>query len=148
MEWIQRRRESPEEFWRRTEEDLGEKVLVYAMAKCLRGCAEGNAGVWGLLFVTERALYFRHFPSANWFSAIVQSAGDPGKPREGIYFSVPRSDVGDVSVMRETSLLRRMFTPSPPVMRVSYRDSRNLDAELQLVVESKLERISTLLGGE
>jgi hypothetical protein len=148
MDWFSSKRESPEEFWRRTEEELGEQVLLYTIGKCLEGCGADDTEVWGLFFVTERALYFRHFPSSNWFSAIMQNVTEPTSPREGIYFSIPRERIEAVAVQRETSLLRRILSYSPPALRVDYRDQYNIDTVLRFIPESRREDMQSLLGAE
>jgi hypothetical protein len=148
MQWSSSKRESPEEFWRRTEEELGETVLLYTIGKCLEGCGADETDVWGLFFVTGRALYFRHFPTANWFSAMMQSVTEPSSPREGIYFSIPRERIDAVSVERERSLLRRILSYSPPALRIRYRDQYNIDAELRFVPESKREELQAIFHGE
>ena len=148
MELFSSKRESPEEFWRRTEEELGETVEVYTIGKCLEGCGAGESEVWGLFFVTERALYFRHFPSSNWLTSMMQSATDPTSPREGIYFSIPLSDISEVDVEREPSLLRRIFRYSPPRIRLLYRDTRNVETVMRFVPETKLEEMYARLTAE
>lgn len=145
MQWFSQKRESPEEYWRRTEEELGETILLSTIGKCLEGCGAGEVEVWGLLFVTDRAVYFRHFPSVNWFTAMMQSMTDPTSPREGIYFSIPRDDIDEVTVQREPSLLRRIFSYSPPSLRISYRDQHNVRTVLRFVPESKAENVRELL---
>lgn len=146
MQWLSQKRESPEEYWRRTEEELGETVHLYTIGKCLEGCGADGSEVWGLLFVTDRALYFRHFPSVNWFTAMMQSVTEPASPREGIYFSIPRSDIDGVTVERETSLLRRIFSYSPPALRITYRDEYNVWTVLRFVPESKAEEMRAILA--
>ena len=148
MELFSTKRESPEEFWRRTEEELGETVEVYTIGKCLEGCGAEGTEVWGLFFVTGQALYFRHFPSSNWLSAMMQSVSDPTSPREGIYFSIPLSDISEVEVERETSLLRRIFRYSPPRIRLLYRDTRNVQTVMRFVPETKLEEMRAGLSAE
>jgi hypothetical protein len=57
------------EFWRQTEEELGEKILVYTMGEHYD--ARGPARpLFGLLFVSESALHFRHFAQHNWISSL------------------------------------------------------------------------------
>jgi len=140
--------ESPEEFWRRTEEELGETVEVYTIGKCLEGCDADGTEVWGLFFVTGRALYFRHFPSSNWLSAMLQSATDPTSPRQGIYFSIPLEDISAAEIERETSLLRRIFHYSPPRIRLFYRDTHNVESVMRFLPESKLEELHARLAAE
>ncbi|MFP4374779.1 MAG: hypothetical protein ACLFPO_10645 [Spirochaetaceae bacterium] len=146
MQMFSSRRESPEEFWRRTEEELGETVEVYTIGKCLEGCGADEREVWGLFFVTAGALYFRHFPSSNWFSAMLQGVTDPTSPREGIYFSIPLEDISEARIERETSLIRRIFRYSPPRIRLRYRDAHNVQTVMCFIPETKLEEMHARLA--
>ncbi len=140
--------ESPEEFWRRTEEELGESVRLYTVGRCTHGCSDHGGEVWGLVFVTERALYFRHFPSSNWFSALVKSGTSASETGKEVYFSIPLTDIADVEVQYEPSILRRIFRYSPPAVSISYRDSHHADALLRFIPESKAEKIKAMLTSE
>jgi len=62
------------EFWATMEESLGTKILGYALGQYLSG-RDPAKPLWGLLYLTETALYFRHFQQQNWISAISQSGG-------------------------------------------------------------------------
>jgi hypothetical protein len=148
MQFFGPKPESPEDFWQRTEEELGETVAVYTIGKCYGGCVEGDVEVWGLFFVTERALYFRHFPSSNWFSALLQNSTSPGSGREEVYFSIPLEKIEDAELEPEPSLLRRIFSYTPPALRVTYRDRHGDTAELRFVCETKRDEFLALLADE
>jgi hypothetical protein len=145
MQLFRSKRESPEDFWKRTEEELGETVSLYTIGKCKEGCVEGGREIWGLFFVTERALYFRHFPSTNWFAALAQTATSTGFGREEVYFSVPLADIENVELQREPSLLRRLLSYTPPELRVTYRDRSGSPALLRFIPEMKQQELKNLL---
>lgn len=77
-----------QEFWAEIERTLGVPVLGYALGQYLSG-REITGPLWGLVYVTENALYFHHFPQHSWFSALTQSGGSiTGKQKE-ITIEVP-----------------------------------------------------------
>lgn len=141
--------ESVEEFWKNTEAEIGEKVVAFTMGRCLSGCGESEEPKWGLYFVTSSTLYFRHFAQRNWLSALMVSGlggGSKSEPRE-IYLSIPVSRIDSISVQRESSLLRRLFSYSPPVIFLSYRDEPGDQREMRFFVETKLETFVSVLSG-
>ena len=148
MQLFGSKQESPDEFWRRTEEELGESVRLYTVGRCTHGCVDDGNGEWGLFFLTDRALYFRHFPSANWFSALIKSSTSGSQLSEGVYFSISRGDISEVEIEHEPSLLRRIFRYSPPAVRISYRDEHHQSAVLRFIPESKAEKFKEMLSTE
>ena len=126
-------------FWDKTEEELGEEVIVYAMGRCLSGCAEADSitQIWGLFFLTERALYFRHFPRQNWFSSL--TSGSKGSADKEIYFSVPMDRIKGVELHRESSFLKRLLSATPPVFALEYVEADASLQTLRFFVESKTD---------
>ena len=73
-----RNNSSPEDFWEKQEKALGTPILAHTLAQYLSGGEPAERGqvtppLWGLLYLTERALYFHHFAQRNWFSSLMQS---------------------------------------------------------------------------
>tara|TARA_B100000614_G_scaffold37284_1_gene29636 strand:- start:6 stop:500 length:495 start_codon:yes stop_codon:yes gene_type:complete len=67
-------------FWKRLEAELGAPIRAYALGQYLQGRDEPGP-LWGLLYLTDEVLYFRHFAQVNWFSAFL-SGGDEEDPEE------------------------------------------------------------------
>jgi hypothetical protein len=70
---------SPEDFWEKQEKALGTPILARTLAQYLSGGDAGEKGqvmqpLWGLLYLTEQALYFHHFAQQNWVSSLMQSS--------------------------------------------------------------------------
>ena len=61
--------EETKRFWDSVEREAGMPVLEYALGQYISGYDDREGPVWGLLYLTAETLYFRHFPSSNWFSA-------------------------------------------------------------------------------
>ena len=139
------RRESVEAFWQRTEAELGETVEVYGMAYCMSGCLPGDLGIWGLAFVTNRALYFHHFPKRNWFTSLVTQ--DASADEEEVKLEVDRDSIRHVQVHREQSLLRRIFAYQPPVLEIQYRDHAGNPATMRLRLDTNFQGFERVLAG-
>ena len=139
--------ESVEEFWRRTEEELGEKVMVYAMGRCLSGCVASDQPMWGLCFVTDGGFYFRHFPQANWFRLLTDRLAGESASEEDIYLSVSRNQIQQVEVHRTRSWWKKLFSYSPPVLQIDYLEQRGTTGSMRLVIESDVERFADALHG-
>ncbi len=59
---------SAEEFWKKFEADTGEKLVVASMGQYFE---QGEkSGKWGLLFLTDKALHYKHMPSNNSFLSL------------------------------------------------------------------------------
>jgi len=51
-----------EQFWKKKEEDIREKIEGKSMAKFISGYQDFSGPIWGILFYTESAFIFRLFP--------------------------------------------------------------------------------------
>lgn len=77
-----RNNSNPEDFWEQQEKALGTPILARALAQYRSGGEAAEKGevkppLWGLIYLTERALYFHHFAQQNWFSSLLQSTSGP-----------------------------------------------------------------------
>ena len=80
-------------FWRAFEEETGERVEAKSVGELYEGT--GGEGVWGVLVLTDRSLWFKPVPSTNWMASLFRArplAGPSRKeaeqplriPREGL----------------------------------------------------------------
>ncbi len=61
-----------EEYWKRKEEELNEKIIEKFLCRYLRGYRNFATPTWGLMYYTERALYFESVPrTKNWFENMI-----------------------------------------------------------------------------
>lgn len=135
-----------EAFWRKTEEEIGEGVRIFALARCTRGCAPGDEPLWGVLFFTESSLFFRHFEQKNWFSALTTVMSGEGTERREVYFSVPRSTIVSAELERPGGKLSRIFTYQPPVLYITHTHQGEAASELRFTVDTNPEQIARELG--
>ena len=68
-------KETPEQFWQRVEEEIGEKPLYHTMARCRVGCADNGSTNWGLFFVSPSAVHLWLFPRESWITRLVSTSG-------------------------------------------------------------------------
>jgi hypothetical protein len=77
---------SAEEFWKKFEADTGEKLVVASMGQYFEH-GEKN-GKWGLIFLTDRSLHYKHMPSNNSFLSLFsmnKPADSSGKEIELVF---------------------------------------------------------------
>ena len=69
---------SPEEYWASVEKELGETIRGYVLARLPDPSESGRLGMagagpqWGLVFLTDEALYVDRSSTPNWFQRLVQ----------------------------------------------------------------------------
>ncbi len=111
--WPVDRQDLPEEarrFWDDTEELLGERVEVFAMARCDHGCDPTRTDLWGLLFFTSQAVYFRHFPQQSFLRNLVRSGKIGERVADApLFLRVEYITLASVEVVRDVRLTKRLF---------------------------------------
>ena len=128
--------EETRKFWESVEREVGLPVLEYALGQYMSGYDDRQGPEWGLLYVTEETLYFRHFPSSNWFSAIMSAGRGDKKGDVGFTIQLAVSSITSVEHEEQTSLLERIFRPRPSVTVVHYLLG-TVERELRLTIEHR-----------
>jgi hypothetical protein len=128
--------EETKRFWESVERETGTEVLEYALGQYLSGYDDREGPVWGLLYITAETLYFRHFPSSNWFSAIVTAGRSAGPKEEGFTIEVPVDAITGIERHRQTSVWERIFRPRPSVTVLHYL-AGSASRELRISVEHR-----------
>ena len=70
---------SPEEYWADVAEEVGEPVRAYALARIADIAGPEQTGMfapkpeWGLVFITDSALYVERGSTPNWFQRLVMN---------------------------------------------------------------------------
>jgi hypothetical protein len=71
-------RQTPEEYWASVEEEIGETVKGFVLARLPEAGGSARLGLmapspkWGLAFLTETMLYIDRSSTPNWFQRLVQ----------------------------------------------------------------------------
>lgn len=141
--------EETRKFWESVERETGLPVLQHALGQYMSGYGDREGPVWGLLYVTEESLYFRHFPSGNWFTAIMNASGGDRKRDEGFTIQLPVNTINRVEHEEQTSLWERIFRPRPSVTVIHYLAGQ-VERELRLTIEHRgkefREQLHALVG--
>jgi hypothetical protein len=123
-----KRNTDPQEFWKKYEADLGEKVLSFSLGQYLSGWAEHDPPLWGLLIATDRGFRFHHFPQEGWLQFFSRfSTGGEGPSEKTIF--IPRERILRAELRRETSLLKRIFLASRPRLIIRYKGDDGSEGE-------------------
>ena len=140
--------QSPEEFWRDYETQIGEKVLARTFGRYLSGWDDfersGEAPLWGLLILTDRGFRFHHFPQVSWLDAFVRFRS--GGTAEEKTFFIPREWINSAELRLEKSRWRRLFAPRPPLLALRYRNGEGQERELLAETGSKARTLAELLS--
>ncbi len=100
-------KETPEQFWQRVEEEIGEKPLYHTMARCRVGCVEKGSTNWGLFFISPSAVHLWIFPRESWVSRLVSSPRDTG-PQSEERLRIPIDEIESADFLH-LSLLQRIM---------------------------------------
>jgi hypothetical protein len=143
------KKQTPEEFWRDYENQIGEKVLARSLGRYLSGWDEfdaaGNRPLWGLLIAAEGGFRFHHFPQINWFDALFRIGSGREAPQEK-FFLIPRNRIAGAEIWKESSWWKRLLAPRPPLLVIRYRTAEGTEAELLAETDSQGERLIAALG--
>jgi len=139
-----------EEFWRKYEEQTGEKVLARGLGRYMSGWEEfdskGWTSIWGLIITTSGGFRFHHFPQTSWLS-VLSNSGNNNAPKEKTFF-IPKVNIISAKIIEETTWWRKIFWSAPPQLLIDYRDGTENTKQLSLEVEFKHENLAgTLLDG-
>jgi hypothetical protein len=131
------------QFWKEYETSHGETVHVFCLGLYLKGYADINRSLWGLLIVTDTGFRFHHFAQEGWISALSRlTAGGGGKsPKEETAF-IPKEKIISVEYREEKSLLKKIFAASPPLFILRYYN--NEGKEYEFVAETNKECLSLI----
>ncbi|MDR2403541.1 MAG: hypothetical protein LBD78_05880 [Spirochaetaceae bacterium] len=134
----------PATFWREYEERSGEKVLAYSLGRYISGWDAYEEPLWGLVIATEGGFRFHHFPHEGWLQALSRLGAGGEAPKEKTIF-ISRDRILSVELRTETSWLKKLLLPRPPVLIVRYRKpaegEHGPEAELTVETEYKTESL-------
>jgi hypothetical protein len=135
------------EFWQQTEEEIGEKVIDKALARCIQGCSDKNptSELWGLFFYSESAFFFKHFTQSNWLLNIIKSNKKKSDGNKEFLLRIPRDTVIEMQFITFRNLWQRMFSNNLPHLYLRYRDELRGEVEIRMMVEKKKEELGAFL---
>ena len=81
-----------EQFWKKKEEDIGEKIKGRSMAEFIGGYQNFSGPILGILFYTESSFYFQTFPRRNLLFSFMR-AEQSEREENQLNFRILWSDV-------------------------------------------------------
>jgi hypothetical protein len=100
-----------EQFWKKKEEDIGEKIKGRSMAEFIGGYQNFSGPILGILFYTESAFYFQTFPRQNLLFSFIR-AEQPEREENQLNFRILWSDVEKIDFPhRKYPFLALLFSP-------------------------------------
>ena len=136
---------SPEQFWHQVEDERGETVIKYSLAQYQGGWGEVVAPRWGLVYVTDSALCFRTFPQRNWLSSLLGGGGSSEKTEE-LEFCIPRSQISAAEFRKSESLMKKIFAPEPPTVRIACRDEYQAETTVTFQIDPGAREFAAILS--
>lgn len=127
---------SPEEYWAQMEEELGEPVRGFALARLNYGVQQKGFFTpkpeWGLVFLTDSALFIEHGSTSNWLTRLMRNR-DPEDKRERE--RIPVSTITNVVIPPPLGPLKAFLKGPEVSVLVQYG---NPDGSMQLTGEAHL----------
>jgi hypothetical protein len=133
--------QSPEEFWADYEKKTGEKVLCFALARCISGCSAYKEALWGLAIATDKSFIFHHFPQEGWLTLLSRAAtGGPGP--EEVVVKIPLQNVTSCRLEKDKGWFQRIFKTAPPRLIITYSDDAGLPSSIIVEITGKAEELA------
>ncbi|MCF7927517.1 MAG: hypothetical protein K9L68_00375 [Spirochaetales bacterium] len=134
------------QFWDSIEEELGQKIHIYTMGQYLGGYPDIDEALWGLVYLSDRELHFKHFPSNNWFSLLTRMGNSGGLfsrmqgnlQSKEVDFVIPFESLSKIYDIQRPGFFRKVFTNYTPELVVEYQLSDGKDRTLILSIEKDL----------
>jgi len=131
-----------EQFWRKKEEDIGEKIKGRSMAQFTGGYQNFSGPILGILFYTESAFYFQTFPRQNSLFSFLR-AEQPEREENQLNFRILWSDVEKIDLPLRKHPFLALLSPADYRIFIDYQ-SNGQKMTLTLTMHS-LEDYSRLI---
>ncbi|MCX7655367.1 MAG: hypothetical protein N2Z76_02450 [Treponemataceae bacterium] len=137
-------------FWQDYARSLGEPILAHTLCCYVKGWFENRipltGPLWGLLMVTKEKIHFHHFPQESWLDFLSRSSGAKGPSNQEIVFTLPRKDILSIHYYRPQSWWSRLFSSTPPYLRIVYEDREGNEQTLVIEIDRDGESVVAHLG--
>ncbi len=126
-----------QQFWANIEEQIGEAVRVFSLGELKNSFNGLPASTVGMFFVTDSAFYFHVLPKQSWFDAVLKNVKSRKRQEESLFFVVPLSSIGSVSMKRKQSLFARLLTSRLTSMTILYQNVHKEEESLSFSLISE-----------
>ena len=111
-----------EQFWKKKEEDIGEKIKGKSMAQFIGGYRNFSGPILGILFYTESAFYFQTFPRQNSLFSFLR-AGQPKREENQLNFRILWSDVEKIDLPPRKHSFLALLSPADYRIFIDYQSN-------------------------
>ena len=111
-----------EQFWKKKEEDIGEKIKGRSMAQFIGGYQNFSRPMLGILFYTESAFYFQTFPRQNLLFSFMR-AEQPEREENQLNFRILWSDVEKIELPPRKHPFLALLSPQNYRIFIDYQSN-------------------------
>lgn len=113
----------PEQFWKKKEKDIGEKIEGKSMAEFISGYQDFSGPILGILFYTESAFYFQTFPRRNWLFSFIR-AEQLEREENQLNFRILWSDVEKIDLPPRKHPFLALLSPPDNRIFIDFQSNR------------------------
>lgn len=128
-----------EEYWKKKEEDIGDKIKAKMLAEYIRGYQNISGPILGILFYTKSAFYFQTFPRENWLIPWLKPGKSQGYTNKLLYFCIPWSNVKKIDFPPSKNTFLGLFLPQEYPIFIGYQNNENR-TNLVMMMKSREDR--------
>ncbi len=111
-----------EQFWKKKEEDIGEKIKGRSMAEFIGGYQNFSGPILGILFYTESAFYFQTFPRQNLLFSFIR-AEQPEREENQLNFRILWLDVEKIDFPHRKYPFLALLSPPDYRIFIDYQSN-------------------------
>jgi len=111
-----------EQFWKKKEEDIGEKIKGRSMAEFIGGYQNFSGPILGILFYTESAFYFQTFPRQSLLFSFIR-AEQPEREENQLNFRILWSDVEKIDFPHRKYPFLALLSPPDYRIFIDYQSN-------------------------
>jgi len=113
-----------EQYWKKKEDEIGEKIRGRMLAEFISGYQNFSGPILGILFYTEKVLYFQTFPRENWFFSMWKT-GESFRENKLLNFCIPWSNVKKIDFLPRKNPFFKLFLSQEYRILIDYQNNEN-----------------------
>lgn len=137
-------REESHEYWQQVEQELGERILGYALGQLHTPLESIPPFSYCLFYLTGTRLFIRYIPPEQKILSL--PVGGASRNRQVQTISFPRNGIQKALVQIPNRGLWNWFFPPLATVRISFLGAEGLGSEIQFTMESRKNEFLQNLG--